>query len=154
MEVWKDIIDFPNYQVSNLGNVKNKSTLRILKPIERHCSLTYTCFGVSLKKDNKQATKLIHRLVAETFIPKIEGKNVVDHIDGDSCNNNVSNLRWVTTTENGRNSNNRLYNSNTTGQKNISLHRGSRYVIHVLGKYISSHATLEEAIKARDEFLT
>lgn len=45
----------------------------------------------------------VHRLVAETFIPRHDGKTVVDHINRDTSNNRRENLRWVTASENARN---------------------------------------------------
>lgn len=49
---------------------------------------------------SKQKLYKVHRLVAEAFIPKIEGKDLVNHIDGNKLNNDVSNLEWVTPSEN------------------------------------------------------
>ena len=50
--------------------------------------------------DNKRYDKYIHRLVAEYFLEKPEGKNVVNHKDCNRSNNHVDNLEWVTTKEN------------------------------------------------------
>lgn len=57
---------------------------------------------VHLYKDNKEECKLVHRLVAETFIPNPDNKPEVNHIDGNKFNNQVSNLEWVTSKENKR----------------------------------------------------
>ena len=104
MEEWKTVIVngevYNNYMVSNLGNVKSlkgrygKET--ILKPMKNKSNY----LRVDLRKDEKRKMCLIHRLVAEAFIPKIEGKEFVDHIDGNRQNNNVENLRWCTNKEN------------------------------------------------------
>lgn len=54
---------------------------------------------VTLSKEGKTTRRFIHQLVAETFLNKPEG-TVVNHKDGNRLNNNVSNLEWVTMSEN------------------------------------------------------
>lgn len=68
-------------------------------------------YGCSLRSDGKYRYvhiqgkwKAVHRLVAETFIPNPSGKPTVDHIDRDTINNPLSNLRWATHSEQRENS--------------------------------------------------
>lgn len=55
---------------------------------------------VNLYKDKKPYKKLVHRIVAETFISNINKVKYVNHIDSDKLNNNLSNLEWVSNIEN------------------------------------------------------
>ena len=97
-EVWKNINDFPNYEVSNLGRVRNEASKRILKDAI-DSSTGY--FKVSLQKNGKGHTKSVHRLVAETFLGLPSNSDMqVNHIDGNKSNNAVDNLEWVTKSEN------------------------------------------------------
>lgn len=60
-------------------------------------------FTVGLYKKSKRKIFPVHRLVAFAFLPTIDRKHFVDHIDGNRTNNNVSNLRWVNKSENAMN---------------------------------------------------
>lgn len=103
-------VDIPEYeglyQVSNLGNVRslpkgdgNGNRERLLKlEVMSHNHTTYR--RVSLCKNGKVTRYSVHRLVAELFIPNPEGKPQVNHIDCNGMNNAVSNLEWVTCSEN------------------------------------------------------
>ena len=57
-------------------------------------------YKIDLRKNNVRKIKPIHRLVAETFIPKSNGYSEVNHKDGNKKNNNINNLEWVTRAEN------------------------------------------------------
>lgn len=65
-----------------------------------YCSRGY--FGVRLCKDNKQERFLVHRLVANAFIPNPNNLPIINHIDGVKANNNVNNLEWCTYSHNNK----------------------------------------------------
>ena len=93
--MWKTIPSFPEYEACEDGQIRNKSG-QILTP----CRHTHGYLKVALGRTNQ---RLIHRLIAETFIPNPELKPEIDHINRDKKDNSVSNLRWVTRSENNLN---------------------------------------------------
>lgn len=100
-EIWKNIIGYEQYQVSNTGKVKitaNSFTRKekILKPLPTNNGY----FRVALWSNNKSKFFGIHRLVASHFILNPENKKTVNHKDGDKSNNNDWNLEWNTYREN------------------------------------------------------
>lgn len=100
MEEFKVIKGFERYSVSNEGNVINNITGHSIS--QRRASNGY--MRVNLRKGNckyeKPKTASVHRLVAEAFLMPVEGKNYVNHKDGDKTNNKVENLEWCTAREN------------------------------------------------------
>lgn len=102
-EIWKDIKGYEGlYQVSNKGQIKSTERFGTKGGILKG-SLRSGYHRVILTKQNKSRYYSVHRLVAETFIPNIENKKNIDHIDTDRLNNSVDNLRWVTDKENVNN---------------------------------------------------
>ena len=91
---WFDIKGFEGYYEINLeGKVRNYRSKRELKPVLYPNGYLI----VRLFKGGKKYQKLLHRLVATTFIDNPNPKyTVVNHIDGNKLNNNINNLEWTT----------------------------------------------------------
>ncbi len=85
-----------NYNIFKDGRIVNKNTDKILKHDINYDGYHRVC----LWKNNMSKKYLVHRLVAQKFIPNPFNKPEVNHIDGNKSNNDVSNLEWVTTKEN------------------------------------------------------
>ena len=107
-EIWRDIKGYEGlYQVSNLGNVKSlcynktKNLSKLLKPRKNKVSGD-AYFLVSLCKNGIHKNFYIHRLVATYFVENPNGYNEVNHIDGNTLNNNAENLEWCSHLENMR----------------------------------------------------
>ncbi|MDS7057157.1 NUMOD4 motif-containing HNH endonuclease [Klebsiella pneumoniae] len=109
---WKDVVGYEGiYEVSNNGLVRTKegkttyskrwNTYRVWEQrvLTQKIDKENSC-RVNLWKDGKPRTFLVHRLVADAFIPKVEGKGFINHKDGSRLNNDVSNLEWCDHNEN------------------------------------------------------
>ncbi|MBR1951464.1 MAG: HNH endonuclease [Lentisphaeria bacterium] len=95
MEKWLTISEFPNYEVSDMGNVRNKATGRVLRPaVKKHSGRQSTVLRVEIMRDGRGQSKYIHRLVAAAFVPNPDGLPMVEHINGDFHDNRACNLRW------------------------------------------------------------
>ncbi len=103
-EVFKDVLGFEEYfKVSNTGKVFSKRTNKILK---LHLNKQgYVTLSTKIGGRNGTSHCLrLHRIIAEVFIPNTENKPEVNHIDGIKNNNSISNLEWVTHSENTQHS--------------------------------------------------
>lgn len=98
-EIWLPIQEYPTYDCSNLGRIRNHKTGRIMR---QHTNMRgYN--QLALRKNNKQYIERVHRLVAATFHPTADMEKLeVNHIDGNKLNNCSDNLEWCTRSENIR----------------------------------------------------
>ena len=119
MEVWKPLTGYEDrYEVSDAGHVRSIERVsyrpnrwggvetypvqsRILKTQKVAVRRGYY-HRVMLNGASGQKYAYLHRVVAQAFLPAIEGKDEVNHKDGNRCNNCASNLEWVTRIENVR----------------------------------------------------
>lgn len=88
-----------DYRVSKDGRVYSILSKKILNGYENNGYLK-----ISVSVDGRKRNVPVHRMVAETFLENPDNLPMVDHIDRNKLNNRVDNLRWVTASENARNS--------------------------------------------------
>lgn len=169
-EIWKrygKISKITNglYQVSNLGNIRNYKSNRILKS----CKDKDGYLLIGLHKNHKLKTVRIHRLVAKSFIPNLENKPQVNHKDGNKQNNNVDNLEWCTMLENikhawknglmkihygkGKNSKKAkiIYQIDPKTNKIINIYHGNRDVERKTGY---DHSSISKCCRNRKSYKT
>ena len=124
-EEWRDILGYEGlYQVSNLGRVKNNKN-----KIMKHHMNEKGYYRITLCKYGKRKSHLIHRLVAEAFIPNRCNLSEVNHIDENKGNNQVENLEWCT----------HKYNSNY-GTRNKRMGKSME------GKYLGNKSSTSKRV--------
>ena len=99
MEEYRTIPGFPDYQVSNLGNVRSlkRKKPRLLKPWTT--AQGYKQVRLYLNTDTSVYLK-VHYLVLKTFLGERPEGHCVRHLDGDRTNNELSNLAYGTSEAN------------------------------------------------------
>lgn len=173
-EQWKPVSGYEGlYEVSNLGNVR--STERTLSCVSRwgsQANRKYSqsmlnkhligdgYYAVVLSNRGEKKTKYVHRLVADAFCEKEEGKNIVHHKDENKQNNCYLNLEWTDYFGNLHCSIGSYKHSHnaplpSTGYKYICKTKSGRreYFKVRVGKFQKTCKTIEEALSAREVFL-
>lgn len=160
----KNIIGYGDlYSIDNVGNVysnyewsiSTKQKTKRETPLLLKASPDKTGYLIiCLMKNGKKITERIHRLVAKHFIGPRPNNKVVDHIDRNKLNNDVSNLRYVSYSENAKNTG--TYKTNKLGEKFINKTTdGKAYEVRASLEenkqtYFGRYKTLEEAIEVRN----
>lgn len=113
-EVWKPIPGYEGiYEASNYGRIisldRVVESVHQGKSIKRHIKGKLLSQGVDrggynfvVLQNHSKRTMLVHRIVAELFLPSCDGTLQVNHIDGNKQNNSVENLEYCTASENIR----------------------------------------------------
>jgi hypothetical protein len=131
MEEWRPILNHENYEVSNEGNIRRKSTgIPVKQSLDDR-----EYYSIMLWTNKKQYRKRVHRLIWNSF-NDCECEETVDHIDRDKHNNNLNNLRCISNREN---SINRPTISNKTNKYNLDDKLKKSLVIRYKAGEISSY---------------
>lgn len=98
--IWKDVVGFEGlYEVSCSGEIRNKKNGQLLNG----GTIKKGYKRISLRKDKMTYQFLVHRIVAEAFIPNPDQKKFIDHVNTIASDNRVENLRWCDYAENNNN---------------------------------------------------
>lgn len=147
MKRWKDIEGFEGlYRISNTGEVYSVRRNIILKPKTDR----YGYYTVNLWNGKNNHTT-VHRLVASAFLDKPEGCNVVNHLDCNKKNNDVTNLEWTTVQRNTKHAydNSKAYQEhikaiNPMGVEAKKIKIDAYYNGEYVGSYNSKKETAEK----------
>jgi hypothetical protein len=132
-EQWKQIQDFPNYNISSFGNVKNNLTDKLLKPC-----LKSGYYHISLVNNKIRKIFKIHRLVALAFLDNPDNKPEVNHKDKNKLNNNLNNLEWMTKKENNQHKSVGLVYSSNKNKPVLRLNKNT-------GEILQTYNSIEDA---------
>lgn len=151
IEEWKDIKGYEgHYQISNKGNVKSLKRIvdngrgkytRSERMLKQHIN-QYGYYTVCLIKDKAKKNLIVHRLVAEAFLPNKNNFPQVNHKDENKANNQIENLEWCTAQYNS------AYGTRPQRLAKNNYKSVSQYTID--GKYVATYESIQDAAKAVD----
>jgi len=151
MNFWDGI-----YRVEEDGKVfRLAGKGRLFEREKKPCINKKGYLALNLSINSKPKKMLVHRLIALTYIPNPENKPHIDHIDRNTLNNHISNLRWVTQLENNQNK-----KIGKSGERYIVVKKCGAFQIQfqrnklLYRKCIPKTSTMQHAIIQRDLMLS
>lgn len=143
-EIWKEITLYPKYKVSNFGNVFSLKYNKLLLPFERKGYLSvHLCNKTDVKR---YKNKTIHSLVALSFLGERKDKQVINHINGNKHDNNVSNLEYCTQSYN-RKEDFKMGRQSFLGEKNNMSKLKTNDVLNIVNLYKTGEYTYRSLAK-------
>lgn len=123
-EIWKPIVGYENYEVSNFGRIKKG--YNIVKPI---LNTKHDRYYITLWANGKRKNFILARIVAHAFCDGYdESRNTVNHLDGNTHNNSAENLEWVSQSDNNLHSYKVL-------KRKVNIRKPIKYIIVYKGTY-------------------
>ena len=123
-EIWKPIVGYENYEVSNFGRIKKRHN--IIKPI---LNTKHDRYYITLWANGKRKNFILSRIVAHAFCDGYdENHNKVNHLDGNTHNNSAENLEWVSQSDNNLHSYKVL-------KRKVNIGKPIKYIIVYKGTY-------------------
>lgn len=150
--MWKWIPGYENiYKANEHGEVYSNYHKRLLQPYTGSDGY----LRVNLSKNSKAKITMVHRIVAELFIPNPKNLPVVNHIDGNKRNPDISNLEWVTYSENSNhafsNGLSKISDKCKAAASKVAAENGAKTTqkgvdrLDMSGKYIDSFKSIRDA---------
>ena len=141
-EEFRTIENFPNYQVSNFGYVRNMTTNEILTPVIDKIGDAL----ITIQNDKMKYTTYVKRFVADAFIPNLDpSKLFIINLDKNKSNNHFSNLIRSKTRQ-------IVQRNNTSGYNNV-FKKGNKWIVSITVDFQKHHFgtfnNKDDAIKAR-----
>lgn len=139
MQQWKIINGYTNYMISNYGEVMSTRFNRLLKPSSNDSGYLY----VNLINEGIVKTTAVHKLVMEHYGLNSPGANwIIDHIDENKHNNQISNLQWITIQKNTE----KYYNNTEKKKSIIELHKEGKTTKEIVLESGLSTSTVRQTI--------